>query len=267
MTTTLLHLSLLFASAYTFNPLVASVARPKSNDVPQQHVEQIVREKLERIASGFDGLIDSTMRTLDMEIELSEKTEQCLLQSTGVDERRMVLSEKTRAKRERVRDCLSSNSMVVHRLLMGWETKDQTKNTQLFQRIDFTPTNKEEDCPLMGNGGVTDVQMKETEGYDTAQQVITHTARDWTSASASCRDATNGWIINSVVKHCSGMDELHVLVPGSGLCRLAYDIATCEHLLKAGTDIRVEANDSSVTMAFAAKSVLCCKKVRDGSIS
>ncbi|KAL3775570.1 hypothetical protein ACHAWO_003750 [Cyclotella atomus] len=256
MTKGLLHLSLLLVSAYSFSPLVASVAKPKNNDAPQQHIEQIVREKLERIALGYDNSIDSTTKTIDMEIELSEKTERCLLQSTGVNERWMLLSEKTRIKRESVRDCLAANNMVVQRLLMGWETTDQTKNSPLFQRIDFIPTNKDEDCSLMGNGGVTDVQMKETEGYDTAQQVITHTARDWTSASSSCRDATNGWIINAIVRHCTGMDELRVLVPGSGLCRLAYDISTCEHLGNSGTDVIVEANDSSVTMAFAAKSVL-----------
>ena len=77
--------------------------------------------------------------------------------------------------------------------------------------------------------------------------------------STPCRDATNGWIVNAIANNIRDVSVLRVLVPGAGLGRLAYDIYV---LLEAGIDVHVEANDSSVTMAFAAQSVLEMLKQR-----
>lgn len=242
-------------SSLAFSPLIASVTQPNCNEVLHTDVEQAVREKLQRIASGYEKHIDTTMKLMDMEIELSEKTERCLLRGRVGGGR--VLSDRVRMKQQSMRECLAANNVAVQRLLLGW--KDADANQQLFQRVECARSDKEcDDVLSLGSGGVTDAQMKETEGYDTAIQVITHTARDWTMNSSPCRDATNGWILRAIVDNCAGMvqNQLRVLVPGSGLSRLAYDISTCHDILKSGVDICVEANDSSVTMAFAAKSVL-----------
>lgn len=239
-------------SILAFSPLIASVPTPKNSDTRNHDVEQVVREKLQRVASGYERHFEDVIRTMDMEIELSEKTELCLLR--GASSSGMLLSEHTRRKQKLMKECLHANNMVVQRLLLGYDNEVLTGN-QLFRRIEYVP-NRKDDYSLMGKGGVTDAGLKETEGYDTVQQVITHIARDWTATCSPCRDATNGWIVQSIVKYCVGMDRVQVLVPGSGLSRLAYDISTCEALLDTATDVAVEANDSSVTMAFSAKSVL-----------
>lgn len=241
----------------SFSPLIASVTAPKHSE-QLRDVEDVVREKLERIVSGYDVHTNKVIRTMEMEIELSEKTERCLLRGSVDMKRNKLLSERIRSKRKTMEDCLAVNNLVVQQLLLGGpdgEINHGAKVGNLFQSVQYIETNKD-GCQLMGNGGVNDESMRETEGYDTAQQVITHTARDWASGSSPCRDATNGWIIQAIVDNCSGMNKVNVLVPGSGLGRLAYDVSTCADLLKTGTEVCVEANDSSVTMAFAAQSVL-----------
>jgi hypothetical protein len=246
-----------FHKVLSFTPLIASVTKPSCNDGVQIDIEETVREKLDRIALGYETHVSNAMKMMDMEIELSEKTERCLLRDDRERGSSMLLSEKTRGKQKIVKECLSANSNIVQKLLLGYEPTDSSSNNQLFHKIECIPSNKDDGRLLMGNGGVTDAEMKETEGYDTALQVISHTARDWTAGSSSCRDATNGWIIRAIVdNYCIEMNKMRVLVPGSGLCRLAYDISTCQDLLQSGIDICVEANDSSVTMAFGAKSVL-----------
>ena len=247
-------LSIACHASIAFSPLIASVKTPSCNDAIKNDIEKVVHDKLNRIASGFEDYVDKTLRMMDMEIQLSEKTEICLLGGT-VEGTNKLLSEKTRRKRKYMKECLLVNNIVVKRLLLGWGSEGGTEKEQLFDKVACIPLMKD-GGELLGNGGVAGDQMKEIEGYDTAQQVITHTARDWTYGSSSCRDATNGWIINAITNNCVEMDKINVLVPGSGLCRLAYDISTINDLLLSGTEISVEANDSSVTMAFAAKSTL-----------
>lgn len=50
--------------------------------------------------------------------------------------------------------------------------------------------------------------------------------------------------------------HLRVLIPGAGLGRLAYEVSTCRELIESGVVPHVEANDSSVTMIFAAQNVI-----------
>ncbi|KAL3795927.1 hypothetical protein HJC23_002198 [Cyclotella cryptica] len=256
---TLFILPITLRPVVSFCPLRASVSIPKQDDALHNDVDQLIREKLGRIASEYENHVEKLKRTLEMEIELSEKTETCLLRGTTNDRAHFLLSEKLRRKRDAMTECLAANDLVVKRLLSGSldaGKNSQTKTSKLFESIEYISSSDDDYSLLMGNGGVTDQQKKETEGYDTALQVITHTARDWTSGSSPCRDATNGWIIRAILDNCTGMDRIRILVPGSGLCRLAYDIATSSDIAKAGTKACVEANDSSVTMAFAAKSVL-----------
>ncbi len=43
------------------------------------------------------------------------------------------------------------------------------------------------------------IPIKKMRGYDTALQVIHHTARDWTYGAMSCRDETIGWIVRETL--------------------------------------------------------------------
>lgn len=82
--------------------------------------------------------------------------------------------------------------------------------------------------------------------YNSSAQVITHIVRDWTSSGSRIRHSLYDWCIDMLRKHPqnSGLPVLPVLVPGSGLGRLAYEIS------RAG--FSVEANDVSISMAAVA---------------
>ena len=80
--------------------------------------------------------------------------------------------------------------------------------------------------------------------YDSAAQVITHIARDWSTSGSKIRLSLYGWCTDMLQKYSLRRDDLPVLVPGSGLGRLAYEIS------RAGYP--VEANDVSVSMAAVA---------------
>jgi len=234
----------------------------------QQQLEQVILQKLQRITTGYETHINNMIQSLEVELELCIKTEKCLLRDISQLDNcnnSLLLSEKYRSKSNITKQCFDTNYQLVQRLLLGPSTVDSTSD--LLQNIQFATSTSDNSQDLMlGNGGVTNTKQKEIDGYDTAQQVIHHTSRDWTSGSKSCREATNGWIVNALVENISttissssstiDRRELRVLVPGAGLGRLAYDIATSTKLHDYGVDVHVEANDSSVTMAYATQSVL-----------
>ena len=244
-------------------------------------IETLVKEKLHRIVEGYQIHGEKMKRTLDMELELSRKIEKCFMtDNTTIGEHSqslLLLSTKLLEKQRLLDECLAVNDQAVHQLLAtqqleGGENDDERSSSSLFHQIDFIPsaaaesTGKYDDLgQLMGNGGLVEggETNKETDGYDTALQVIHHTARDWTVGAAPCRDETIHWIVRAIVQyaHDDGSDDddghdLRALVPGAGLGRLAYEISTCKDLIAKGVVPRVEANDSSVTMIFAAQIVL-----------
>ncbi|KAL9185124.1 hypothetical protein ACHAXT_002901 [Thalassiosira profunda] len=221
-------------------------------------IERLVAEKLNRIAAEYQTHRDKMKRTLEMELELSAKVESCFMSGTCRHQKDdLLLSSKLNAKQRLLEQCTRANGQVVRNLL-------STDGKQLFQSINFVPSaatgsNGEHDDlgQLMGNGGMMEggEKTKESDGYDTALQVLHHTARDWTAGAAPCREATIGWIVSAIMQYASENARMRVLVPGAGLGRLAYDISTCSDLCQKG-EVHVEANDSSVTMIFAAQQVL-----------
>ena len=236
----------------------------EDNDIQQQQLEQVILQKLQRITTGYETHINNMIQALEVELELCIKTENCLLRGISSENNSLLLSDKYKNKSSTTKQCFDTNYQVVQQLLLG---PSSTDTSNLLQKIQCYPSTSDNNEDLMlGNGGVTNTKQKEIDGYDTAQQVIHHTSRDWTSGSKSCREATNGWIVNALVENTltsttassstTDRRELRVLVPGAGLGRLAYDIATSTKLQDYGVDVHVEANDSSVTMAYATQSVL-----------
>jgi len=247
---------------------------------PQQHhdtfrIETLVQEKLHRIVAGYQIHGEKMKRTLEMEMELSRKIEMCFMGDDDIDRTQrslLLLSTKLKEKKRRLEECLAVNYQVVHQLLLAMQQEGGQRQSSLFHQIDFIPSAATQSTAdyddlgqLMGNGGMAGEgkeTQKETDGYDTALQVIHHTARDWTVGAAPCREETIGWIVRAIVQYyaqhgssCSSHD-LRVLIPGAGLGRLAYEISTCKDLIEKGVVPHVEANDSSVTMIFAAQNVI-----------
>ena len=280
---------LIFANAFQIQ---ASVSVPQQqlsttslHDDDANKIETLVKEKLNRIATGYQLIHGEKMRrTFDMELELCQKIEKCFMgdviggnDGTAAPNSNLLLSAKLKEKRRRLEECLAVNDCVVRQLL-ATGTGGQSPSS-LFHHVDFIPsaaaggsTGDYDDLgQLMGNGGLVEggETNKETDGYDTALQVIHHTARDWTLGAAPCREETILWIVRAIVQYYTpqhhddgssndGYDHCHlrVLIPGAGLGRLAYEVSTCRDLIEKGVEPCVEANDSSVTMIFAAQNVI-----------
>lgn len=282
---------LAFANAFQIQ---ASVSVPQqqqqqlstTNDEDIHKIETLIKEKLHRIATSYAEIHGEKMRrTFDAELELCQKVERCFLGSDDDGSSRvhakndLLLSARLKEKRHRLEECLAVNDRVVRQLL-STDSGGQSvpSSSSLFHQVDFIPsalaggrTGDYDDLgQLMGNGGLIEggETNKETDGYDTALQVIHHTARDWTMGAASCREDTIVWIVRAIVQYytrnhhdgSTGNDydhqQLRVLIPGAGLGRLAYEVSTCTDLAEMGVEPCVEANDSSVTMVYAAQNVL-----------
>ena len=238
-------------------PQTSHLATDAVGDKPEE-ISRLVAQKLKRVAAEYQTHGDKMKRTFSRELELSAKVESCFLSETRRHQKGdLLLSSKLKAKQRLLEECTGANGQVVSKLL-------STDGKQLFQSINFIPSaatesNGEHDDlgQLMGNGGMMEggEKTKETDGYDTALQVLHHTTRDWTAGAAPCREATIGWIVRAIKQYASASPRLRVLVPGAGLGRLAYDISTGSDLGGRG-EVLVEANDSSVTMIFAAQQVL-----------
>ena len=82
--------------------------------------------------------------------------------------------------------------------------------------------------------------------------ILAHLVRDWSAAGASARARTHPPVLRALraLRRDRGQPggRLRVLVPGAGLCRLAWEIAR--------QGFRVEANDASAAMLVAAQTLL-----------
>ena len=81
--------------------------------------------------------------------------------------------------------------------------------------------------------------------YESAAQLLAHLARDWSRAGDAARRRTYAPVLRALRRE---RRKLRVLVPGAGLSRLAYEIASLGH--------HVEAADVSVGMAVASHAMI-----------
>ena len=89
---------------------------------------------------------------------------------------------------------------------------------------------------------------KEGSSYDSAMQITAHIARDWTTLGRPIRKSLYDWCIAQLQSNLKNEELSPVLVPGAGLGRLAYDIAS--------NGYNVEANEISLVMSAAAFQLL-----------
>ena len=81
--------------------------------------------------------------------------------------------------------------------------------------------------------------------YGGGGQLIAHLARDWSEAGAPARRRAHPAVLRALRKL---RRAARVLVPGAGVCRLAWEIASAGY--------RVEANDAAVQMLMAGRSLI-----------
>jgi len=89
--------------------------------------------------------------------------------------------------------------------------------------------------------------------YDSALQILAHLVRDWSEFGAPVRRNLYDWCRQALRDHCPQYDQhdhhhLAILVPGAGMGRLAFDLATMD-------GHHVQALEVSVGMAAAASSL------------
>ena len=106
----------------------------------------------------------------------------------------------------------------------------QEKNRRYVKDTTTTTTNE-------------DVLTSNKASYDSIAQVIIHIVRDWSEMGHDIRKNVYDWVITNLSIHGSRSGK--VLIPGSGLGRLAYDVAT------QLPQYTVEANELSITMVTA----------------
>ena len=130
---------------------------------------------------------------------------------------------------------------------------------------------------------------KNEHSYESVIQIFAHIVRDWTKDGRSARLSIYGWICSQILHHSSSRHEddddednvdddtpltrtLTVLVPGSGMGRLAYDISRLRlrrqephqtkkqrhqhHRRPICYKYSVEANELSISMTVAASSII-----------
>lgn len=104
--------------------------------------------------------------------------------------------------------------------------------------------------------GITD-NTASSSSYDTVAQIVAHLVRDWSLDGLSIRTSLYGWCVDRVQRHVPAGDS-SILVPGAGLGRLAYDLATTPSSLRRGSahSYHVHAIENSLLMASAAAHVL-----------
>ncbi len=195
--------------------------------------------------------VDTGIQSLILSMEIARKTEWIIFpneydNNVNKDGNRVVNNLVSSRLEERIKltaEALEEDYFVLERILKPFEITIGLP----------CPDNK--DLSKRYNTIVNDDPMgaQKASSYDSAVQVIAHIVRDWSLEGKRSRESLYQWSIEQLKQYAHddwiiGRRRSKVLVPGSGLGRLAYDISL------AGFD--VEANELSLLMAAAASAFL-----------
>ena len=91
--------------------------------------------------------------------------------------------------------------------------------------------------------------------YSSPSNIIAHLVRDWSEEGDAGRARTYRPVLRALdaLRRQQRVSSLRVLVPGAGACRLAWEVARVGH--------RVEANDASIAMLHAARTLMAAGTV------
>lgn len=166
------------------------------------------------------------------------------------------LSTKIDRRIQKTAECLEHDEEVLTRLLgnfsyiMALPNKARNKKADKYNNNNNTVSNRQQTRFRMpnqhANNNSSSSNASDTRSYDSATQIWAHLVRDWTNEGKAIRHSLYDWCANQMYSYCKKNST--VLVPGSGMGRLAYDLSLLGH--------SVEANELSPSMAAAAESVL-----------
>jgi len=197
--------------------------------------------------------------------EVARRSEWAIYGDKGDTPDNPLLAEKLRKKIGWIAECLEKDYATLQELMQPFDI------TLGLPFEGFHGDNSEQDVLHSNSNTCTDASERrympilgrrradndENTSYDSAAQVITHIVRDWSACGSKIRLSLYGWCTDMLQKYALRRDNLPVLVPGSGLGRLAYEIS--------GAGYPVEANDVSISMAAVAYRFLN-GRVRKGTL-
>lgn len=175
------------------------------------------------------------------------------------------LSTKLQGRIDRFAECLEKDEQTLEALLSkGFDpvlalpqstharertkTKQSTNSKRSAQSTSFQFTRPANNTRFLNNK-----HPIHDNAYDSAGQVVAHLVRDWTILGAKVRHRLYDWCVEQLNNIFSTKKEtpIKVLIPGAGLGRLAYEVAS-----QLGARYSVEANELSPVMAAAAHAIL-----------
>ena len=202
--------------------------------------------------------ISSFLASLTRQHEVARRSEWIMYGDRGDAPDNPLLAARYRDKIGRVAECLENDYLVLEELMQPFDvTIGLTEDAlDVPDRNACTRTSRDEDVeekrytsmPGRRRGNDDD----DGSSYGSAAQIITHIVRDWTQQGQGIRSSLYSWCVDMFDKYQHIKDskqrELPVLVPGSGLGRLAYEISIAGYA--------VEANDVSISMVAVANKIL-----------
>ena len=173
-----------------------------------------------------------------------------------------LLSAKIERRIQRTATCLEHDERVLAKLLGNFSvvlalpdkeihnaSNAAGENKTVMTQVDKMRTGSSSTKYRLPERKKIEVNATETHSYDSATQIWAHLVRDWTDEGKAIRYIIYDWCYQQMDTFCRNSPfDTTVLVPGSGMGRLAYD------LFRRGYN--VEANELSSSMAAAASSVL-----------
>jgi hypothetical protein len=171
---------------------------------------------------------------------------------------RLKFSDHLREKMQRLSDLYDHDLDVLQRLVLipfpttlALPNSTQSSVPALNQHRNHEGDNEEEHgFTRWSNSHNRCKLLEEQRPYDSAIQVVAHLVRDWSvGEGAPIRASIYSWCVEQLGQHYVPSQRGPVLVPGAGLGRLAWELAT-------NLDCSVEAVESSISMAAAAHAIM-----------
>ena len=206
---------------------------------------------------AMHGLSAALEKALDLEINYS---------STELPEN-IRLSRGLQSRIETASRCLEEQQIVLERLLTNpgyhptmalpeterLDSPSREKNDSSFSLLSSAAKTAQKmftrPPPSSSWGGQSKRQSDDNAAYDSSFQIVAHLVRDWTTLGGKVRQSIYGWCVQQVEHHISCKTSAgSILVPGAGMGRLAFNLASLGYV--------VEANELSPVMAAAAQALL-----------
>jgi SAM-dependent methyltransferase len=225
--------------ATTYRPFVAS----EYQVIPFVVLVDPEWKDIARALERYEEEVAVLMNGLSRSLEVAKESEWDLFPSFSDNE--FLLSKQLQRRINRMAVLLENNTRLLQNdLLLPFPVtkllpKEDSNNAR---QETFKHTPSEQEPPHR----VTKEDV-ESSSYDCVAQVMAHITRDWTRLGRLVRQRTYDWCRQEISSRLAAADS-SILIPGAGLGRLAFDLASLGY--------SVEANELSLLMASAAHAIL-----------